>query len=119
MAADGRDGIFATTAAFSAQLVAALKTIAATSTEDSIGTDIDSLRPFSVNEQSYLYTKALLSQLSLQTNCAGLATGRLVDRISTELDDLLGLTSYVKACWLYWLTGPTDDISYNLFFCDV
>jgi hypothetical protein len=90
---ESAERVFSNLDDFTAGLVAALVDIARSSTDVSISAEIEKLRPFALNEQSYLYTKALLRQLALQRSCSGVATGRLVDRISSELDELVGRTS--------------------------
>ncbi|KAJ1559433.1 beta ketoadipyl CoA thiolase, th1, partial [Cladochytrium tenue] len=83
--------LFGDLSAYTERLSAALAGLGG-STEHTIGGDIDRLRGFVQDEQSYVYTQALLRRLAARA-AAGKASGRLVQRVATEVDELLGITS--------------------------
>ncbi|KAI9355102.1 TH1 protein-domain-containing protein [Zopfochytrium polystomum] len=79
--------------------------------DDSIASDIDKLRPYILDEQSYMYTQSLLRSLSRMSH-GSRVSGRLVQRIITELDELLGQTPssqpFIEA--LRYSGKPTTDL---------
>ncbi|KAJ3307195.1 Negative elongation factor C/D [Blyttiomyces sp. JEL0837] len=77
--------------AYMQALVEALTRLA-NSTDVTLTADMADMKQFVLNEQNYLFAKALILRLTQEYH-NGKKTGTLLHRISSELDALLGLTS--------------------------